>query len=53
MRINKLELEVIPPVVRYLTANDVTLMQAFLTTFGEVFNDLSIHTNNRPSTSYL
>ena len=39
--------------IRHLTANDVILMQALLTTFGEVFDDMSTYTENRPSTSYL
>ena len=39
--------------VHHLTANDVTLMQAMLTTFGKVFDDIDTYTENRPSASYL
>ncbi len=39
--------------IRYLTANDMLLMEALLATFGDVFNDLDTYTANRPSEKYL
>lgn len=39
--------------IRYLTANDMLLMEALLVTFGEAFNDLDTYTANRPSEKYL
>lgn len=39
--------------VRQLGPNDVPLMKALLTTFGEAFNDPATYTANRPSDGYL
>lgn len=39
--------------IRHLTPNDVALMEALLTTFGEAFNDVGTYTENRPSANYL
>ncbi|MGI8617722.1 MAG: AAC(3)-I family aminoglycoside N-acetyltransferase [Gemmatimonadaceae bacterium] len=39
--------------IRHLTQNDVALMEALLTTFGEAFNDVGTYTENRPSVGYL
>lgn len=39
--------------VRHLTPNDVALMEALLTTFGEAFNEVGTYTENRPSAGYL
>ncbi|MEO8193244.1 MAG: AAC(3)-I family aminoglycoside N-acetyltransferase [Gemmatimonadales bacterium] len=39
--------------VRHLTPNDVALMEALLTTFGEAFNDLDAYTDRRPGEDYL
>ena len=39
--------------VRQLTPDDVALMDALLTTFGEAFNDVGTYTHNRPSAGYL
>lgn len=39
--------------IRHLTPNDVALMEALLTTFGEAFNDVGTYADNRPSTDYL
>lgn len=36
-----------------LTPNDVPLMEALLTTFGEAFNEVDTYTANRPSEGYL
>jgi aminoglycoside 3-N-acetyltransferase I len=40
-------------VIRHLTPDDITLMEALLTTFGEAFNDVDTYTGNRPSAAYL
>src|SRR5690348_17302291 len=39
--------------IRHLTADDVPLMRALLTTFGEAFNELQTYTAKRPSDGYL
>ena len=39
--------------VRQLTPDDVALMDALLTTFGEAFNDVGTYTHKRPSAGYL
>jgi hypothetical protein len=39
--------------VRQLEPNDVALVQAMMTVFGEAFNDVDTHTGTRPSTRYL
>jgi len=39
--------------IRHLTANDVLLMEALLTTFSEAFDEIETYTENRPSDSYL
>ena len=40
-------------VVRTLTAADIELMQALLTTFGEAFNEVATYSAARPSSAYL
>ena len=42
-----------PLEIRHLTSNDVLLMEALLTTFGEAFNEAKTYIQNRPSYSYL
>lgn len=37
----------------HLTSNDLPLMEALLTTFGEAFNEVETYTSNRPSEDYL
>jgi aminoglycoside 3-N-acetyltransferase I len=39
--------------IRQLTADDVVLMEALLTTFGEAFNDMDTYAGNRPDADYL
>lgn len=39
--------------IRMLTANDISLMNALLTTFGEAFDDIETYTAKRPSEDYL
>ena len=39
--------------IRHLTPNDLTLMEALLTTFGEAFNEVHTYTANRPGEGYL
>ena len=39
--------------IRLLTPNDVALLEALLTTFGEAFDDVGTYTENRPSAGYL
>lgn len=39
--------------IRNLTPEDVPLMEALLTTFGEAFNEMDIYTAKRPRKSYL
>ena len=40
-------------VVRQITPNDVALMEALLSTFGDAFGDADTYATNRPSASYL
>src|SRR5262245_17795468 len=42
-----------PVDIRHLTSNDIPLMEALLTTFGEAFNEPDTYTANRPSEDYL
>lgn len=39
--------------IRHLTADDLGLMDALLTTFGEVFDDVETYSGNRPDADYL
>lgn len=39
--------------IRHLTPNDIALMEALLTKFGEAFNDVHTYNGNRPSADYL
>ena len=39
--------------VRQLEPNDVALVQAMMTVFGQAFNDVDTYTGTRPSTRYL
>lgn len=39
--------------IRHLTSNDIPLLEALLTTFGEAFNDVDTYSANRPSERYL
>lgn len=39
--------------IRHLTADDLPLMDALLTTFGEVFGDVETYSGNRPAADYL
>lgn len=39
--------------IRHLTEYDIPLMQALLTTFGEVFDDVETYTSKRPGEDYL
>ncbi|MEO1068584.1 MAG: AAC(3)-I family aminoglycoside N-acetyltransferase [Cyanobacteria bacterium J06638_6] len=39
--------------IRHITSNDIPLMQALLTTFGEAFDDVETYTAKRPSENYL
>jgi aminoglycoside 3-N-acetyltransferase I len=39
--------------VRQLALDDVALMEALSTMFGEAFGDMATYTGNRPSASYL
>lgn len=39
--------------IHHLTSNDTSLMNALLTTFGEVFNEMETYTAKRPSQDYL
>lgn len=41
------------PVIRHLTPDDIALMEALLTAFGEAFNDADTYVGNRPSAGYL
>jgi aminoglycoside 3-N-acetyltransferase I len=45
----------IPPdvTILHLTADDVPLMHALLTTFGEAFDDVTTYGSNRPGAAYL
>lgn len=39
--------------INHLTSNDIPLMKALLTTFGEAFDDIETYTTKRPSEEYL
>ena len=39
--------------IRQLTSDDVALMEAMMTTFGEAFEEVDTYTEARPSTNYL
>ncbi|SFU70587.1 AAC(3)-I family aminoglycoside N-acetyltransferase [Halomonas korlensis] len=39
--------------IRHLTADDIDLMEALSTTFGDAFHDVATYTKNRPSAAYL
>jgi aminoglycoside 3-N-acetyltransferase I len=39
--------------IRQLTSDDVALMEAMMTTFGEAFEEVDTYTEARPSTDYL
>lgn len=39
--------------IHQLTSNDILLMEALLTTFGEAFNEVENYTAKRPSEDYL
>jgi aminoglycoside 3-N-acetyltransferase I len=39
--------------IRRLTPQDIALMEALSTTFGEAFDDLETYCGNRPSAAYL
>lgn len=39
--------------IYHITSNDIPLMNALLTTFGEAFDDVETYTANRPSEDYL
>lgn len=43
----------VPVTVRQLTPDDVALMGALSTVFGEAFNDVAAYAGNRPRTAYL
>jgi len=43
----------VPLDVRHLKPNDVALMEALLTTFGEAFNEMDTYAARRPSEVYL
>lgn len=42
-----------PIEIRQLTSNDIGLMTALSTSFGEAFNDMRTYTEKRPSAEYL
>lgn len=42
-----------PVEIRQLTPNDIELMMALSTSFGEAFNDMCTYTQKRPSKEYL
>jgi aminoglycoside 3-N-acetyltransferase I len=52
-RRRKLDELQVSPVVRQITPDDVALMEALLTIFGEAFCDAVSYATNRPSGSYL
>jgi len=37
----------------HLFSNDIPLMEALLTTFGEAFNEVETYTANRPNEDYI
>jgi aminoglycoside 3-N-acetyltransferase I len=39
--------------IHQIVPNDIALMEAMLTTFGEVFEDIETYSGNRPSPAYL
>lgn len=39
--------------IRQIAPNEIELMEALLTTFGEAFDDVETYSRNRPSTDYL
>src|SRR4051812_21379305 len=39
--------------IRVLTPNDVPLLDALLTMFGEVFDDVDTYTRHRPDSAYM
>jgi aminoglycoside 3-N-acetyltransferase I len=39
--------------IHQIAPNEIGLMQAMLTTFGEVFNEVATYCGNRPSAAYL
>jgi hypothetical protein len=39
--------------IRQLSANDLTLMEGLLATFGEAFDDVETCNSSRPSNAYL
>ena len=39
--------------INHLTSNDIPLMEALLTTFGEAFDEMETYTAKRPSENYL
>lgn len=39
--------------IHHLASDDIELINALLTLFGEVFNDMKTYTENRPSADYL
>lgn len=39
--------------IRHLTPDDVALMEALLTAFGEAFDDMDTYAGNRPGADYL
>lgn len=39
--------------IHHLTPEDLSLLEALLTTFGEAFNDVDTYTAKRPSEAYL
>jgi aminoglycoside 3-N-acetyltransferase I len=39
--------------IRQITPNDIALMEALLTTFGEAFGEVETYSGNRPSAAYL
>lgn len=39
--------------IRLLTSNDISMMNALLTTLGEAFDDIETYTAKRPSEDYL
>lgn len=39
--------------IRHLTENDIPLLEALLTTFGEAFDDMDTYAANHPGRSYM
>ncbi|CAN1210677.1 AAC(3)-I family aminoglycoside 3-N-acetyltransferase [Tumidithrix helvetica PCC 7403] len=42
-----------PMSIRQLSANDLTLMEGMLATFGEAFDEVDTYNSSRPSNAYL